>query len=210
MDINKIYANVRLVVPDATTIEMNKYILATLDEINAKGIETVRQYKVKHPPAGMESSMPEERKDGQGFNYYPDLKCLILPSEITLLSRVIRKDKTAIAVGGYTHLKGSFGIPGFDIPAYYLTQTGEMYFSVNLEDGEIITIIGSAGGLTVDVLPDKYLPYLSNSAIAGLSSQEYPNPDTYAIYSRKATQSKLATLESMTSAVNIKRNGRLY
>ena len=207
MDINKIYANVRLVVPDATTIEINKYILATLDEINARGIETVRQYQVRHPDAegGYRIGTPEERKDGQGFNYYPDLKCLILPSEITLLSRVIRKDKTAIAVGGYTHLKGNFGIP-----AYYLTQTGEMYFSVNLEDGEIITIIGSAGGITVDVLPDKYLPYLSNSAIAGLSSQEYPNPDTYAIYSRKATQSKLATLESMTSAVNIKRNGRLY
>ena len=100
MDINKIYANVRLVVPDATTIEMNKYMLATLDEINAKTSDSP-SIQSQASPAGMESSMPEERKDGQGFNDYPDLKCLILPSEITLLSRVICKDKTAIAV--YEH-----------------------------------------------------------------------------------------------------------
>jgi hypothetical protein len=37
MDINKVYANVRLAVPDATLIEINKYLLAELDEINAKG-----------------------------------------------------------------------------------------------------------------------------------------------------------------------------
>lgn len=205
MDINKVYANTRLVIPEATTIEMNKYILAALDEINAKGIETVRQYKVKYPPAGMKSSMPEERIDGQGFNYYPELKCFILPSEITLLERVIYKGNSAIRVGGYTHLRGNFGIP-----AFYLARTGEMYFSVDLEDGETITIEGSAGGLTVDVLPDKYLPYISNSVIAGLTSQEYLNPDLYAIYLRKVSQSKLATFESISGSINIKRNGRLY
>jgi hypothetical protein len=72
-----------------------------------------------------------------------------------------------------------------------------MYLSFDLADGDIINISGRLGGVTVDLLPDRYIPMLSNSIIAGLVSNEYKDPDAYAIYSRKAEKSKLATRESI-------------
>ena len=49
MNINSVYANVRLAVPDATLVEMNKYLLAEIDAINASGIESIRKYEIVYP-----------------------------------------------------------------------------------------------------------------------------------------------------------------
>lgn len=204
MNINSVYANVRLAVPDATLVEMNKYLLAEIDAINASGIESIRKYKIVYP-VGSGYGTVSERKHTQSFNYYPTEKCFILPSEVVLVEKIfysgnqIKEMDTAQMVS-----ETNYGY------SYYITNTGEMYLSFDLADGETIIIMGSFGGHTTDTLPDKWIPYLSNSIIAGLVSHEYKDPDAYAVYSRKAMDSKAYTVSPATQTKYMRRNGRLY
>ena len=204
MNINKVYANVRLAVPGATIIEMNKYLLAEIDAINAEGIESVRKHVVIYPDTENYGSV-SGRADAQTFNYYPSEKCFILPSDVVLVEKVfyagkeLREMDTAQMASG-TYLGN----------AYYVASTGEMYLSFAPANGDVITIMGLFGGHTVDTLPDKWIPYLSNTVIAGLAASEYKDPDVYAIYSRKAMASKSSTMGNVQQTKFMRRNGRLY
>ena len=203
MNINKVYANVRLAVPNATLIQINKYLLAELDGINAAGIEGLRKYTVVHATGTY--GTPQERTDGQAYNYYPDINCLIIPTEVSLIEKVFygTTQLAEMTIDGYmaeTQPENS----------YYVSYSGEMYFSFDVADAGVITIVGRFGGLTVDMLSDKYIPYLSNSIIAGLVSSEFKDPDAYAIYSRRAANSKPVSREHLVKTNYSRRNGRLY
>lgn len=203
MNVNKVYANVRLAVPNATLIQMNKYLLAEMDDINGSGIEGLRKYTVIHGTG--DYGTPIERVDGQTFNYYPDVNCFIIPSEVSLIEKVYSgttqlSEMTAEGYMSDTQPSNS----------YYVTYSGEMYFSTALADASEIAIKGRFGGLTVDMLPDKYISSLSNAIIAGLVSNEFKDPDAYAIYSRRAERSKIMTRDHLVQTSYIKRNGRLY
>lgn len=204
MNVNKVYANVRLAVPDATIIEINKYLLAEIDAINAEGVESIRKYSITYPDTESYGSITE-RADGQSFNYYPDEKCFILPAEVSLVEKVIYAGKVLQEMN--TAEMCAETIIG---NAYYITQTGEMYLSFSPSDGDIITIMGSFGGQTADTLSDRWIPYLSNSIIAGLVSYEYKDADAYAVYSRKAAETRSYTLNSVVQTKYMRRNGRLY
>jgi hypothetical protein len=203
MDINKVYANVKLAVPEATLIEMNKYLLGLLDEINANGTEGIRSYTVVSGTGTY--GTPQQRVDGQSFNYYPDVKCFIIPSDVTLVEKVFLADQQLSEMSVSEYL--STTQPEY---SYHITYTGEMYLSFDLEDGDIINVLGKFGGMTVDILNDRYIPYFSNSIIAGLTSNEYKDADAYAIYSRRARDSKVVTVQSIVQPKLMKRNGRLY
>jgi hypothetical protein len=204
VNVNKVYANVRLAVPDATLVEINKYLLAELDSINARGVESLRKYAVVYPSTEGYGS-PATRLDSQDFNYYPNIKCFILPSEVNLVEKIfsgntqLREMSTADTMRETIPLK-----------SYYIANTGELYLSFEPEDGDILTIVGRFGGQTVNTISDKYIPYLSNVIIAGLHSSEYKDPDAYAVYSRKAMDSKVVTNEAVSQTKGMKRNGRLY
>lgn len=205
MNINKVYANVKLAVPDATLIEMNKYLLAEIDTINARGIEGMRKYAVVYPTEESYGS-PSDRTDSQTFNYYPDVKCFILPSEVALVEQIYHGTTKLSEMSMVDFVSQTEQVPN----AYYLSFNGEIYFYSELTEGDIITVVGSFGGLTADMLPDKYIPALSNAIIAGLVSNEYKDPDAFAIYSRRAAQSQIVTRESIVQTKYTKRNGRLY
>ena len=61
MNINSVYANVRLAVPDATLVEMNKYLLAEIDAINASGIESIRKYEIVYPVVAEYGTVSERK-----------------------------------------------------------------------------------------------------------------------------------------------------
>jgi hypothetical protein len=203
MNINKVYANVRLAVPNATLIQINKYLLAELDDINASGIEGLRKYTVTHATGTY--GTPQTRTDGQSYNYYPDVNCFIIPTEVSLIEKVYY---------GTTQLSEmtSEGYMAEVQPtdSFYVTHSGEMYFSFDMPDAAVITIMGRFGGLTVDMMSDRYIPALSNAIIAGLVSSEYKDADAYAIYSRRAANSKIVTKDHLIQTTYTKRNGRLY
>lgn len=203
MDINKVYANVKLAVPEATLVEMNKYLLTALDEINGNGIEGLRQYTITIPTG--EYTTPASRTDGQAFNYYPNLKCFVLPSEILLIEKVFSGTTQLYEMTTAEYLTSER-----PTNAYFITYSGEMYFSVELSEGDTISIMGRFGGNTVDLLSDNYIPFLTNTIIAGLVSKEYKDADDYAIYSRKAAHSKLILGEGVVQTKSMLRNGRLY
>jgi hypothetical protein len=203
MDINKVYANVKLAVPEATLLEMNKYLLSLLDEINANGAEGIRSYTVVSGTGTY--GTPQQRADGQTFNYYPNVKCLIVPSDVTLVEKVFLADQQLSEMSVSEYL--STTRPEY---SYCITYTGEMYLSFDLEDGDVINILGKFGGMTVDILNDRFIPYMSNSIIASLVSNEYKDADAYAIYSRRARDSKVSTVQSIVQPKLMKRNGRLY
>jgi hypothetical protein len=204
VNINKVYANVRLAVPDATLVEINRYLLAEIDAINATGIESIRRYSVSYPSEDDYGS-PDGRIDGQGFNYYPGERCFVLPSSISLIERVYI-DGSELSEMTLQELVSGITVPG----RYYVTNSGEMYFSSDIANGSKITISGRFGGHDADTLSDKYIPFLTNSIIAGLTSHEYKDPDAYAIYSRKAEASRAVTENRVVQTKFMKRNGRLY
>lgn len=203
MNVNKVYANVRLAVPNATLIQMNKYLLAEIDDINASGIEGLRKYTVTHGTGSY--GTPQDRTDGQVFNYYPDVNCFIIPSEVTLIEKVYYG---TTQLSEMTHEGYLSAVQPAD--SYYVTFSGEMYLSTAIADAGEITIMGRFGGLTVDMLPDRYIPSLSNAIIAGLVSSEFKDADAYAIYSRRAERSKIVTKDHLIQTTYTKRNGRLY
>lgn len=204
MNINNIYANIILAVPGATTAQMNKYILQELDRINAKGIESIRKIKITHPAE--ESGYPHERTDGQGYNYYPTQKCFVLPPDVMRINCVYIGQREILPATISEMGKGSKLFT-----QYYLTESGEMYFNSDIDDGETITISGRFGGMSVDSLSDRYVPLFTHSVIAGLSANEYKNPDLYAIHLRKAEESR-ALLHGTLAQTRIGglRDGRLY
>lgn len=203
MNINKVYANVRLAVPKATLPEINKYLLAESDEINARGIEGLRKYTIIH--AIGDYGTPEERLDGQAFNYYPDTNCFIIPSEVSLIEKVYYDNMQLSEMTADDYMSNVKPLYSF-----YITPSGEMYFSFTVPNMAKITIMGRFGGLTVDMLSDRYIPLLSNAIIAGLVSNEYKDADAYAIYSRRAANSRIITRDHLIQTTYTKRNGRLY
>lgn len=204
MDTNKALANVRLHIPAVTVPQFNKYLLAALDEINAHGVERALDVTVTSP-VGEYDSDPMNRTDSQAFNYYPLSKALVIPESVVAINKVFYDDREvhlntmAVVSAGY-----------YGVNYYYQSESGELYFNIDLTSGSSVRLIARAGGLSPFLLPDTYLPYLSYTILAGLASNEYKNSDMYAIYSAKARQAKMATTKNKTKASWIKRNGRLY
>lgn len=205
MNINIVYANIRLAIAEATRAEVNKYIILALNEINARGLERVFNVSVTHPPEGYNTDI-YARSDGQAFNYYPADKCLILPSSCLLVEKIYLG---GVAIPAMT--RDSFLLGALETQAYYLTDTGEMYFAEALDSGASIKIVGRAGGMTLDMLSDRYVPFITNAILAGLYSHEYKDADMYAVYSRKYEASRRnATYSNLVQNKLMIRNGRLY
>ncbi|HPS38345.1 MAG TPA: hypothetical protein PL124_02925 [Candidatus Cloacimonadota bacterium] len=205
MNINTVYADVRLCIPNATLVEMNKYLQQALQYINSRGLER----KVVIPvvtATGTYNADPLSRTASQTFNYYPLTKCLIVPSTISNVQRVYVDGIEVPLISFSDHIKGTYLTQ-----TYCQTESGELYFTVSLTDASVVSITGRAGSLTPSTLPDRFIPYLANSIIAGLYSDEYKDSDQYAVYLRKANEGKAYAFNVEPGKVqNIRRNGRLY
>lgn len=204
MDGNNIIANVRLCVPSATIVQINKYLLAALDQINSYGVEKLLTVVAVHPE-GEYNSDPDARTQKQAFNYYPEARCLILPSTVQLVQRAFYNDVQIFPI--------SFDIYVANTAvrnSYYLTQSGEMYLTFALDNGSSLRLIVRAGGMTIDSLPDHYLPYFTDKILAGLYSREFKDADQYALYSRSAAKHEKAIRVNKVQTTWMPRNGRLY
>ena len=204
MNLNSVHAQVRLYIPEAGIAEMNKYLGSAMDEINSRGLERIVPITVTSP-AGDYNADPLMRTDGQAFNYYPLMQCIVLPSTVSNVSKLLLND---VAIQQISLIDCTIGST---LQYYAISDTGEIYFTVPLVDGDVVKITGRASAITAAVLPDRYIPYLTYAILSGLYSDEYKNPDQYAIYSRKAKSAyNSAASVNRGNVQGIKRNGRLY
>jgi len=203
MDARAVYANVLMHIPEATLLEVNKYLQLALDEINSQGKETITAVTVVSPTTTPYGN-PSERTSNQTFNYYTDVKCLVLPSSIVYVAKVSVNGKPYSPMSASEYLDGTAGIY-----TYYLNDTGDMYFATDLTEGDTVKILGRIG-VSLAVLPDSYLSYLTYYVLTGLYSSEYENESSFAIYSAKLRAEKPKTMQSTKRLSWMKRNGRLY
>lgn len=205
MNVNTVYADVRLCIPDATLIEMNKYLQQALQYINSRGLERMHTITVV-TATGTYDADPLNRTDGQLFNYYPLSKCLVLPSNVVNVQRLHVDGIEIPAINYNDYVQGVYLTQ-----AYSITESGELYFVIALTDSSIVSITGRVGGLTPSSLPDQFIPYLANSILTGLYSKEYKDPDQYAVYMRKLNESKAYAFNvNKGKTQRTRRNGRLY
>lgn len=209
MDARAVYSNVLMHVPDATQLEVNKYLQLALDEINSQGKETITAIAVVEPTSKPYGT-PAERTLAQSFNYYPDVKCLVVPSSVTYVAKVYVNDTLYSPISASEYLKGEANLAIYSGKAYYLSGTGEMYFITDLVDGDIVKILGKAGIGKLELLPDSYMAYLNYYVLCGLYASEYKDADQYAIYSRKLETVRNQTMQETRRLSWMKRNGRLY
>lgn len=209
MDARAVYSNVLMHVPDATQLEVNKYLQLALDEINSQGKETITATSVVNPTVKPYGS-PAERTLAQSFNYYPDVKCLVVPSSVTYVAKVYVNDTLYSPISASEYLSTPESLSMFSGRAYYLNAIGEMYFVSDLNDGDIVKILGKSGIGKLELLPDSYMAYLNYYVLCGLYASEYKDADQYAIYSRKLETVRNQTMQERARISWMKRNGRLY
>jgi hypothetical protein len=204
MDARKIHANILMHLPAVTLLEVNKYLQLALDEINSNGKERITKLTVSVPGISTPST-PSERTPDRAYNYYADLKCLVIPSTILYVAKLSIDGQayTPISASDYLSLVGG----GY---YYHLTEVGEMYFANDLVVGSVVTILGRTSGTTLAMLGDNYLPYLTYYVLCGLYALEYKDADSYAIYRRKLDESKPNTMQEVQRISFNKRTGRLY
>lgn len=209
MDARAVHANVLMQIPEATLMEINKYLQLALDEINSLGKETITALTVVNPdktPYGT----PSERTVDQAFNYYPDAKCLVLPSSVVYVAKVYVNGTVYSPLSATEYLSDAENLAQYDGKAYYQNNTNELYFISDLTEGDTVKVLGRIGGNTLAVLPDSYLSYMTYYVLSGLYSSEYKNADAYAVVTPKLAEAKRNTMQETQRLKWNKRNGRLY
>ena len=210
MDARAVYANVLMHIPEATLLEVNKYLQLALDEVNSQGKETITALVVSNPDSTPYGT-PSQRTSNQTFNYYPDVKCLVLPSSIVYVAKVYVGTQLYSPLSATEYLGDATELAAINNGySYYLSDTGEMYFVSALTAGDTVKILGRIGGNTLAMLPDSYLAYLTYAVLTGMYSSEYKDADAYAIYSNKLAKAKPVSMQGNKRLSWMKRNGRIY
>jgi hypothetical protein len=199
MELSSIIGIVRLSIPEAQDIDIGEQIIHLLDEINSVGLEAIKD--ITTAPLGdpelLLCASPMDRTEdnpGSAFNYWSDVRCLVLPSNLSLINEVYFGNNRLTPAGRSQYLAGEM-----PYQSYITTATNEMYLSFDLSSGDIIRILGNWTIDTIDILPSRYLKLMECYVLAGLYRERHRNPERYAYWNGEMQKAKRATLRSFTS-----------
>lgn len=184
MDISRIKAQVKLQIEAARDLDINAQIATALTMINQIGQERRGIVTVTAATGTITDAFssydpdPANRTEGQAFNYYPDLRCLILPSDLLSISDVYYNNADVIQ----TTLR-HYNLDAMPNLSYCYAAGHELYTSFDLVDGEEIIINGRWAIRNIAILSDAWEEWLMNHILAGLyASKMYRDMDMFALY----------------------------
>jgi len=168
MDIEKIWAFVKADIPNATKADVRfSARKAMLHRINADGLQSKRNLTVI-TATGTYNSDPQQRTDDQGFNLYPDIRCLVMPSGLMSITAVSYEGVPLSESTDAQYLQDC--MPDY---SYNASPDGLMYLSFVPEDGKVFRFTGLFRGYTIENLPDNFEPWLVTAILADLSSSKF-------------------------------------
>ena len=174
MTVDRILAEVKLHIESVNISDVNRHISTALTQLSASGTNTVRSIVVK----GGLGTDPTVRTLSQDYNYYTSLKCLILPASLAKLS-VIYYNGSPYKLYPIEYLIEDV-IP---TDGYCVSDTGECYFGIDLEEGSIVKARGMFTVRNVELLSDRYENWILNHVLAGIySSRPHKDTDMFQLY----------------------------
>ena len=158
----RILASIALHLESVTTLQINRHISTALTKINEQGFNLAKRIAVVRLYDGSTED-PLDRVEGQAHNYYPTLKCFVLPSDLISLSSITVAEKKFSRVSLSTSLLGSGNMP---YHSYALSETGEIYFSEDIPSGTIIAVLGTWSVRNLNILPARYENFIINHILS--------------------------------------------
>jgi len=196
MNIDLIYAKVKIYEERASKFDVNIHLQDALDEISNIGFQSSRELIVKS--FERTDNLPESRTQieiAAGYNYVSASRCLILPNNLNHL-QTISFGETELEATSQRYWHTNCMPPA----SYYPTDTHEVYLSFELNDDDVVKITGRWRVSNIDSMPDKYLNYFIYYVLSGLFTLQYPNTKMREYYEKKL-DSAYSTL-SMSSCTS--------
>lgn len=180
MDKARIISEVRLQIETAREFDINRYIATALTQFNEVGVERASILTVEVPSKTYDPD-PGVRTAADDFNYYPLLRCLILPNNLVSLQSIfyagVELDKSSMR---------NYYIGEMLSMTYAFTNTNEIYLSFDAADGDEFQITGRWALRNLELLPDRYENWFMSHVLAGMYSNKlYKDADMFAIYEDK-------------------------
>lgn len=179
---DRIYAQCRLRFPNIRDLDINEHISSALTQLSEIGFSRIKKITVTAGSTGLD---PLTRTNGIAYNYYPDLKCLLMPEDLISVSRV--------RFGNYDLDKSSqyeYNTGTMKEYSYFVTETNEMYLSFDLETDDVVEVEGTYAIRNIELLSDKYENWMLNHVLARLYSYKpYKDAEQFAVYEAERQKS---------------------
>lgn len=170
----RVFAEVKLRIEAAREIDINRHVSNALIELDAIGLETTRGIITTIETVVTDPALRTSLTAG---NYYPDLRCLILPTTLLFITDVFYEQASLTRTTMYQYQTGT--MPTL---SYVLTDAHEMFLSFDLAEADVIQVSGRWAIRNLELLPDRYENWLLNYVLAGMySSKLYKDPDQFAL-----------------------------
>jgi len=179
---DRIIAEVRLHIETVRDIDVNRHISTALTQLSEIGIERKKAITIV---TGAIAQDPSARTSATAFNYYPDLKCLVLPSSLISAS-IVKFNSTELDLSDMY----AYNTNTMDSNSYIITGTNEMYLGFALADTDTLEISGMWAVRSLDLLSDMYENWILNHVLARLySAKPYKDADQFGIYEAERQRS---------------------
>lgn len=179
---DRILSECRLHFPAIRDLEINKHITTALTQLSEVGFSRIKKITVTAGATGLD---PLTRTNGIAYNYYPDLKCLLMPEDLISIASVRFGDYYLDKSTQYEYSTGTMADN-----SYFLTETNEMYLSFDLETDDVLEIDGTYAVRNIELLSDKYENWMLNHVLSRLyGAKPYKDADQFAIYEAERQRS---------------------
>jgi hypothetical protein len=192
---DRILAEVRMQIETARDVDVNRHISTALTQLNTIGMDRTADI-LTVSASGTYEPNPALRSGDQAFNYYPDIRCLILPPDLINLGSV-----SYMGVKLAKDTLSNYHTNTMHNMSYAFTGTNELYLSFDLSDGDVLSVKGKWAIQNLELLPDRFEDWMMNHVLAGLYiDRRYRDNDLYGVYeSRRARAWRLVRNTAMTT-----------
>lgn len=197
---DRFLAQVLLHIETARDIDINRHLETAFAKLNEHGKKRNGIITVDFPSGEETGSDPALRTATQGFNYYEDLRCLILPTELLSIGGVYYNDCTTPLEKATL---SEYNMNVMPTLSYVVDETHVMYLSFDAEDGDTFTIDGYWSVHSLELLPDFCEHWLLMHILAGMYLQaQYRDINLHKYYKAEAERALLSVKSAFVSVPN--------
>lgn len=182
MNKDRIISEVKLHIETAREFDINRYISTGLTELNRVGVAAFATVTVD-TATGTYVADPAARTDAIDFNYYPLLKCLLLPTNVISVTGIYYNASTT-PLNKETLDNYLAGL--MKDSSYAITENKEIYLSFAPVDGDTFKVKGRYAVRNLELLSDKFEDWLVHHILTGLYlDPKYKDADQFAVANAK-------------------------
>jgi hypothetical protein len=187
MNINLIYADALLVIPNVQDVEINQHILTALSRINGRGLKAIKSVVIANVSGA--GTDPLARPYPLVGNYYPDAKCLILPDGVKYVESLWYKKTGETSFTEVFNTAIDYYFDGtMKTNECHITDNFECYLGFEAAVGDTFSVYGQYSGYSIHALSTKWKDYVVFAVLAGLFSHQYQEKTMYQYYKELAEQ----------------------